>query len=394
MKERLIRFNNIHKAYLVTFFATLYFIGPILVLFYQENSLSYTQIFLLQSWYSFLIFTLEIPSGVIGDLFSRKATIFFSITCYLLGIFVYSLSFSFWGFLIGETFWAISSSFRSGTGEAFIYDSLKELEKENEAKQVYANMESISLTGFAISSLIGSAAATVFGLRSALYLTLAAACGAWILILTYKEPVHEKMEFSPSNFVNQMKESVKISFVDKSFSVLMFNSAIIAGIILAVAWYFQPHMKTSGIPVPLFGVVYACICVCSALLVRNVPRLESRLGPSKTLLLVDIGIISAIFSFSFLFNPLISVFCVFIIGMVRSTRNALFNDYLNRFITSDKRATVLSLNHFFISLTFTILGPVSGYISDHFTFSYTLFGLGLLLLISVLGLKVGEEVIK
>lgn len=390
----LIHFNNIQKSYLVTFSAALYFVGPVLVLFYQENSLSYTQIFLLQSWFNFLIFTLEIPSGVLGDLFSRKSVLIFSLTCYFLGLTVYSLSFSFWGFFVGETLWAFSSAFRSGTGEAFVYDSLKELKKESEAKQVYANLESLGLVSFAVSSIVGSAAATVFGFRSALYLTVGSASAAWLFILSYKEPVHEKVEFSLANFVKQSRDSLKISFVNKSLSILMFNSAIIAGILLAVGWYFQPHMKASGIPVSLFGVVYAFICMCSALLVRNAPRLESRLGPSKTLLVVDLGIISAVFCFSLFLNPFLSVLCVLTVGAVRATRSALFNDYLNRFITSDKRATVISLNHFFASLTFTILGPISGYISDHSSFSYSLFGLGVLLLISVILLKVQEGVVE
>jgi MFS family permease len=394
MKEGMWRFDNIQKAYIVTFFATLYFIAPILVLFYQENLLSYTQIFMLQSWFTFLIVVLEVPSGALADLFKRRTVLIFSLLCYVLGFGIYSLSYSFLGFLIAETLWATSSAFRSGTGEAFIYDSLKELNREDEAKQTYANLQAISLISVAISSLVGAFFANFFGLRSVFFLSLCAALVAWFLQLSYKEPVHERKEFSLTNFADQIKESIKITFVSKSLSALMFNSAIIAGILIAVAWYYQPHMKASGIPLPIFGTIYACIYVGSALLVKKVPHIESYVGPSKTLFVFDIGAVIAVFCFSFLFNPVVSVLCIFAIGTVRSIRNALFNDYLNRFISSDKRATVLSLNHFFISLVFTILGPISGFISDRFTFSHTLFGLGILLLISVMMLRIGEGVIE
>lgn len=394
MKEGMFRFDNIQKAYIVTFFATLYFIAPILVLFYQENLLSYTQIFLLQSWFTFLIVVLEVPSGAIADLFTRKIVLIISLLCYVLGFGVYSLSYSFIGFFAAETLWAISSSFRSGTGEAFIYDSLKELNRESEAKQTYANLQAISLISVAISSLVGSFFANIFGLRSVFYLSLCAASVAWFLQLSYREPVHEKKEFSLTNFTTQIKDSVRITFVSKSLSALMFNSAVIAGILIAIAWYFQPHMKASGIPLPLFGSIYACIYVFSALFVKKVPQIESYMGPSKTLFVFDMGAVGAVICFSLFFNPYVSLICIFVIGTTRSIRNALFNDYLNRFISSDKRATVISLNHFFISLIFTFLGPISGFISDKWNFSYTLFGLGILLFISMILLRIGEEVIE
>ncbi len=392
--KKIFSLNNIQKSYFATSFGALYFIGPILVLFYQENLLSYTQIFLLQSWYTFLIFVLEIPSGAIADLLRRKTVLVFSFLFFVLGYGAYSLSYSFWGFFAGETLWAIGESFKSGTGEAFIYDSLKELKEEDKAKQVYANLEAISMAGIAVSCLAGSFIADTFGFRSVFYLTCGAACAAWIIQFSYREPVHEKKEFSMINFTNQIKESIKVTFLAKSLSALMFNSAIIAGILISVGWYFQPHMKASGIPVPFFGAIYACVCVSSAVILRQVPKLESRLGPSKTLFFSDMGAVAAVICFSLFLNPVVSILCIFITSMVKSVRTALFNDYLNRFISSDKRATVISLNHFFISLVFTILGPVSGFVSDRFTFSHTLLGLGILLLISVFVLRIGEGVVE
>lgn len=394
MREKILHFNNIKKAYLVMFLGELYFIGPILVLFYQQNLLSYTQIFLLQAWYTFLIFVLEVPSGALADLFNRKSVLVFSSICYALGFGAYSLSYSFSGFFIGETLWAISGSFRSGTDEAFIYDSLKEIKEENRAKQVYANLEAIYMISIAVSSFTGALIANSLGLRSVFFLSLGAVCGAWIIQLWYKEPIHEKKEFSLTNFGIQIKESLKITFAVKSLSILMFNSAIIAGILSTISWYYQPHMKASGIPLSLFGVVYACIYLSSAFLLREMPKVESLMGPAKTLFCLDIGATAAVICLSFFLTPLVSVSCIFVLGIVRATRRALFNDYLNRYISSDKRATILSVNHFFVSLIFTILGPISGVVSDTFTVSYALFGLGVLLLISVLMLRIKEGVIE
>jgi len=70
--------SNIWKYYFYKLFTSLEITVPIYVLFLLENNLSMTQVMILQSFYTFLIFIFELPSGVFADLYGRKNSLIFS----------------------------------------------------------------------------------------------------------------------------------------------------------------------------------------------------------------------------------------------------------------------------------------------------------------------------
>ncbi len=80
--------KNIQKMYLLKFISGMYFFVPIIVLFWQENGLNLTQIMILQSLFSFMVVTLEIPSGYFADVFGRKMSILISIIMIISAIFI------------------------------------------------------------------------------------------------------------------------------------------------------------------------------------------------------------------------------------------------------------------------------------------------------------------
>lgn len=86
---------NIWKYYLFEVFTSLTFFLPIIVLFWQENGLSMTEIMLLQSFFAITVVVLEIPTGYFADIFSRKLSLVCSALFGFLGILSYSLGSNF-----------------------------------------------------------------------------------------------------------------------------------------------------------------------------------------------------------------------------------------------------------------------------------------------------------
>lgn len=70
--------SNIWKFYLFDIFAAMIFAVPIIVLFWQDNGLSLTQVMILQSIFSLMIVILEIPTGYFADIYGRKNVLFLS----------------------------------------------------------------------------------------------------------------------------------------------------------------------------------------------------------------------------------------------------------------------------------------------------------------------------
>ena len=77
---------------------------PIIVIFFQENDLSTTEIMILQAVYSLTIAILEIPSGFFADSYGRKNSILISTFFSFIGYIILSTYSGFNEYLIAEIF--------------------------------------------------------------------------------------------------------------------------------------------------------------------------------------------------------------------------------------------------------------------------------------------------
>src|SRR3989344_8824337 len=96
---------------------------PIIVPFYQENGLSQTEIYVLQSLFAMTIVLLEVPSGYFADCVGRKQSIFIGSVLSTLGFISYSVATGFFPLLFSEIILGIGYSFISGADIALAYDS-------------------------------------------------------------------------------------------------------------------------------------------------------------------------------------------------------------------------------------------------------------------------------
>ncbi len=140
--------------------------GGVLVPFLTDwGKISLNQVLLLQSWFMFWIFALEVPTGVIADRFGRKWSIVASVICLITAVFIYTSKPSFTVFMLAEFVWALAGSLQSGAEEALIYDTLEEKGESGKSKKIFGRMESMDMAGLMIAAPLGSLIAAHFGLR-------------------------------------------------------------------------------------------------------------------------------------------------------------------------------------------------------------------------------------
>ena len=82
--------QNIGKFYLYEILLGMFFSVPVIVLFWQENGLSLTQIMILQSLFAGLMVLLEIPTGYFADIYGRKVALVIAAVLDTIAIFFYS----------------------------------------------------------------------------------------------------------------------------------------------------------------------------------------------------------------------------------------------------------------------------------------------------------------
>ena len=114
----------------IGFLKNMLFILPVLMLYYGYKGVGIGDFFLIQGLCSILVFFLEVPSGYLGDIFSRKKVIIFGFIAWIIGYLLWIFGSGFWFILAGELMFGVSMSLISGTLEAYMYDLLKKQKKE------------------------------------------------------------------------------------------------------------------------------------------------------------------------------------------------------------------------------------------------------------------------
>jgi MFS family permease len=127
--------SNILKAYVATFLKNLQFFGPISVPYFIDwLRVDYTRMFVLQAWFLFWVFVLEIPTGVVADKFGRKRSVAFGCVLFAADLLFFGLSRNYYLLFAAEFLGAVGMTLISGADQALLYDSLIALKEEERAR--------------------------------------------------------------------------------------------------------------------------------------------------------------------------------------------------------------------------------------------------------------------
>lgn len=337
---------------------------PIIVLFFKENNLSMSQIFLLKSVYSVGMLVLEIPSGYFGDVWGRKKTLIVGTLLTTVGYSIYSGSFIFWQFMIAEFILGVGQSFISGSDSAMLYDSLKSNKKESEYLKFEGRVTSVGNFSEAIAGIIGGLLATI-SLRTPFIVQAIVSALAIPAAFTLVEPKLE-LERRVASFKDILKV-VKFALVEYTqLRYFILFSSLIGTATLTYAWFIQPFLIEAKLPVAMFGVVWTVLNLTVGMSSIYAHKIESRFSQKQTTGFIYLSIALG-FIFTSVYISLWTIPVIFLFYIIRGVATPVLKDYINTLIDSDVRATVLSLRNMFIRINFAVIGPVLGWIIDKYS---------------------------
>ena len=369
--------QNLWKMNFFSFFTNLHFIGGVLVPFFTDwGGLSFMQIMILQSWFMLWICVLEIPSGAVADYIGRRYALVIACIINMVGAIVYGIVPNFLVFMFAEVLWAVSAALFSGASEAFIYDSLKDIGKPEKSKEVFARIDSFGLAGVLVGAPIGSVIAVSLGLNVPtllIALPLAVAC---VIGLTFKEP--KATQKIKKQYLQVLKDGVELFYKNEILKILALDMIFIASIAYFMIWFYQPMLELAGVDVVYFGLVHAAFVVSQIAIMNNYQKLENVLGSKKRLITFSAFITGVMFIIGGLTSVIPLVLLVIILGGgFGLSRRPLFVSYMNKYIPSSERATVLSTISMIRRITLAVVNPVVGLMTD-WSLSYTMILLGAL----------------
>ncbi len=369
--------ENILSLYLIKIAKWFNLVMPVVVIFYQDNGLSMQDIFMLKSIYSIAMVVMEIPSGYLADVWGRKKTLLMGAVLGSAGFCMYSFSYGFWAFALAEIVLGVGYSFVSGADSAILYDSLKVKKLEKEYIKHEGWITSAGNFSEAIAGVIGGLIATI-SLRFPFFVQFGVASIAIPAALFLKEPkLHaEKVVQSFQSIL----ETVKNTFTHPLLRAAVLTSSFTGTASLTFAWFVQPYFQEAGLPLALFGLMWTLLNLSVGLSSMFSYKVERKLGQKYSLLAIVV-LLSLGYFLSAMKVSLIGISFLFFFYLVRGVAHPILKDYINQYTDAQVRATILSVRSFIIRINFAIIGPVLGYITDHFSLKIALLltGVGYLL---------------
>lgn len=383
--------------YLVNFLKNLQFFGAVAIPFFLEwAKISYTRIFILEAFFMFWIFVLEIPTGVIADKYGRKVSIILGGLFSAISISIFGFVNNYWAFFLAEFIGAFGFTLLSGADKALIYDSLIQTKKDKDAKMFLSRYESAGtlgiLVGFPLGSLI--AGSSLLPYPKTLPLTFIIS-GIFLLFtffvaLTLTEPKRkEKVE----EFIKEGVDGFKYIFKHKKLRIFALNFALISATTFFMFWFYQSLAGIVGIDVKYNGFIGAGFNLFSMLLLLNIGKIEKLFGMKNTLFYS--AILPGLFFIGLFFfrNVYFVLIAIFMITGLKIMRSPVLSDFMNRHIESRNRATVLSGVSMLEKIIVMILYPIVGLLADFSLWATFLF-LGIATLIFSLMNRIESEHIE
>lgn len=359
--------TTIWKYYIFTFLRDLSFFSAVLVPFFTEwGNISLTQVQFLQSWFMFWIFILEIPTGAVADYIGRKFSI--SIGAFLLVItaIIYGSTPSFGIFLLAEFLFAVSVALTSGADEALLYDTLKEAGREDESKKIFGKSNSFHLLGMLVAAPIGSYMASKWGLNSPMLLFSIPCFFAGIVAWSMKEPKIKEVKSESTRYIDIIKNGFRFLKDHKILKLLALDAIIVASSSYFIIWLYQPLLRSIGIGIIYLGIVHAILVLSEILISNNFEKLTKLFGSDKRYLRASAIIVIVTFILVAIWPNIITISILIIFGGgFGLTRLSLMSTYMNKFIPSNQRATILSSISMFRRFALVILNPIIGFTADH-----------------------------
>ncbi|MDP3433941.1 MAG: MFS transporter [Bacteroidota bacterium] len=355
--------ENILQLYLIKVAKWFNLVMPIVVLFYQDNGLSMSQIFLLKSIYSIAMVVAELPSGYLADVWGCRRTLLFGAVMGTIGIVIYSISSDFASFAVAEVILGVGFSFVSGADSALMYDSLKAENRENEYIKFEGRITSAGNFAEALAGVTGGLLATI-SFRTPYYFQIFVAAIAIPAAFFLKEPKHVQDRVRLK--MKEILAIVKLTYQQPEMRSAILVSSFTGAATLTYAWFVQPYFKEAGVPVAVYGILWTMLNLSTGVFSIFAYRIERRLGRKNTLLLIVL-LLSAGFILTSIEISIAGIAILFGFYMVRGLATPVLKDYINQYTDSKVRATILSIRNFEIRIIFAAIGPALGYLTDTFS---------------------------
>jgi len=359
------------KYYLYKATKAVEFYRPIMYLFFLAQGLSFTQITILEALYNLTTLFGEIPTGWVGDRVGRRNSLLVGTTLISVTLLGIGLADSFLQLAVLYVFWSAGYNFRSGSEDAWLYDTLTDDRSADDFAHVRGRGESVALgigVGAAVlGGYLGSidlsypwfVAATVTGL------------GAPVLLSVNESETYEETDSGDLSLRRSVDIAMDVLSRSNIRAFVVYYYVLYAAVTYLVFVFLQPIFQTVVVDLgvsesrveSLLGWFYAVYSLFGAILSYYTGAIRDRLGVRTWFTVLPFVLGAALVGMYFV--PLLALPTFLVARGVSDVTRSLAGQYINDRIGTLGRATVLSTMAMIGGLTVLPFQLGSGVISDY-----------------------------
>jgi MFS family permease len=336
---------------------------PVITLFWKDQiGMSLTDIMVLQALFGAAVVLLEFPSGYLADRVGHRRSLLVGAAGWTLGWIIYARGETFAAIALAEMILGAGAAFISGADRALLWVSLETAGRAGEYTRWEGRMRAAAQTAEALSSGVGGwLYATAPRLPFWLQVPVAA-LGAGAAMALREAPrraaprqrSHVRHALHVARFVLWHHPRLKATM---ALGVSLGLSSFV------LVWLIQPWMQARGVPVALFGPLWAAAHLWLAGVSLASARVARVLGVRATLLgccvLIAVGYAGLALSAS----PWGAAFYLCVMA-VRGLQGPILARIMQEDAPPEERASTLSLAALAFRLAFVFVGPAVGRLVD------------------------------
>ncbi|MGO5473641.1 MFS transporter [Streptococcus hyointestinalis] len=379
------------KYYLYIIFTNLRFTRIINVIFIvQFLGLSLVQFAFFQSIFLFSQLISEVPSGILGDRFSKKKIVIVGLV--LLSI-TPLLTFSsnlvtdeyvYYIILCSFVLEGVGNAFLSGADDALFFESLRSEGKEESYGKIRGKLQLISALTLGLATFVGGG---LYGITRYLpyiiqSLTL---LGSMIIIISIPENQKYTRDDFNQNEGSKFKDLLSVfhRMLQSSRILFMFVfTTVIVSTINVVFALLPDYFSRIGFSTSFNGAIFMAYSIIGGIVATQAYKI-SKIRVSKLILLISLILMVSIV---FQIIPFNSTFILsfLLLYIIIDILDPIIMEMLHLWVDDNFRATVISGLSFSISLVTMLINPVIGMGIQLFNLKMTVLMISLFIVVMIL----------
>jgi|GEM_PF-3053049 len=348
---------NFYLFKFITDFALIY---PVYLIYFKLKGLNTFEISIILSIWCATVILLEIPTGAFADRWNRQYILIIGLISKALCFFIWLYAKNLILFGIGFIFWGIQETFTSGTLESLLYDNLKTAKIVDQYEKIAGHGQFYSKIGASLAFLGGSIIA-YFNYNIILIISSITMITGIIPIFFLKE-IKNKTPTCEIKYLVIIKNAIKESINNKNLFKLILYTFVYFGIIGVIDEYIQIYLQWAKLPIFLYGIALIFTMVLQSIGNKLAYKFSKIFKNDNNIFYLSL-ISGAFLLISVLYQSIFLIPFFILIFFLCSIGEIIIENRIQKEISKNSRATILSINSLMFNLSALIYILIFGVLS-------------------------------